>query len=286
MKNKKTISKTTQVNKSESFDLVQWFCIIDDFFKLIKPEEVRVGRKPTLTISELATIILIGARYECGCLKSLYSLIKERFSIDFTIPNYQNFVCLMNKYSIHCMNMIQYLVSIFKNQKGVITFCDSTKLEVCKIYREYAHKVMRLVATKSKSTTGWFYGMRLHILCDRDGKLMGIRITTASTGERCILERFMDSISECIIVADAGYVSNTLNKKAAINKNILLTAVRKNMRTVATNFQNKCMNMRSRIETVFGVMKGRYNLVSSLPRSINGYLAHYIRSIFAYRLLG
>jgi hypothetical protein len=58
-----------------------------------------------------------------------------------------------------------------------------------------------------------------------------------------------------------------------------------NMKTLATLWQNKCMNMRSRIETVFDVLKERYGLVTSLPRSVDGYIAHYIRYLFAYLVL-
>jgi hypothetical protein len=58
-----------------------------------------------------------------------------------------------------------------------------------------------------------------------------------------------------------------------------------NMKTLATLWQNKVMNMRSRIETVFDVLKERYGLVTSLPRSVDGYIAHYIRCLFAYLVL-
>jgi hypothetical protein len=44
--------------------------------------------------------------------------------------------------------------------------------------------------------------------------------------------------------------------------------------------------MRSRIETVFNILKERYGLVTSLPRSINGYLSHYIRVLFCYLVIG
>jgi hypothetical protein len=89
----------------------------------------------------------------------------------------------------------------------------------------------------------------------------------------------------CLEFLEVDYVSNELEIQANKNNNILLTAKRKNMKTLAALWQNKCMNMISRIETVFDVLKERYNLVTSLPRSISGYLAHYIRTIFAYMIL-
>jgi hypothetical protein len=114
---------------------------------------------------------------------------------------------------------------------------------------------------------------------------MKLRFTTATTIERSILSEFLDELHDSIIVGDAGYLSSELDLKAHKNNNILLTAKRLNMKTLATIWQNKCMNMRSRIETVFDVLKERHKLITSLPRSLHGYLAHYIRCLFGYMVL-
>ena len=41
---------------------------------------------------------------------------------------------------------------------------------------------------------------------------------------------------------------------------------------------------RNIIETVFSVLKDRLGLVTSLPRSLDGYLTHYILVLLAYQL--
>jgi len=202
---------TTPVISKDNFDLVTSYCILDDFFKFFDTEnDSKVGRKASLSVSEIATITLIGLVYECGCLKSLYKLLFDKFRYEFKLPAYQNFVNLMNKNSIYLLKFISVICSFNNKQSGIITFCDSTKLEVCKIYRESKHKTMKVLATKSKSTTGWFYGLRLHILCDQDGNLMQIKFTTATTGERQVLDEFLGRIKECTVIADAGYLSKEL----------------------------------------------------------------------------
>lgn len=277
-------SQNNQLNNSlistKNFDLVKTFCIVDDFFRYFNTS--KCGRKAVLSISELVTIWLIGKVYEVSCLKRLYELVADRFSRDFRLPSYKNFVMGMNYTSIYMLVFVQTVLGLTKSTKGDICFIDGTKLEVCKIYREGKHKTMRLLARKSKSTTGWYYGLKLHLLCDKDGNLIRIKFTTATVDERLPLKEFMESMTESIFVGDAGYVSSELEIQAHKNNNILLTAKRKNMRTLATIWNNKCINMRSRIETVFDVLKERYNLVTSLPRSISGYLAHYVRCLFGY----
>ena len=41
---------------------------------------------------------------------------------------------------------------------------DSTPIRVCHIKREKSHKVFKGMATKGKSTIGWFFGFKLHLV--------------------------------------------------------------------------------------------------------------------------
>ena len=283
---KTTISLTNSIHISRNnFDLVKSYCIIDDFFSCVGHRTSNTGRPSVLSVSEMVTICIIGQVYDISCLQRLYELVNDCFSKDFRLPSYKNFVCGMNSVSKSLLLFINTVVSTRNTTKGDVCFVDGTKIEVCKIYREKRHKTMKKLATKSKSTIGWWYGLKLHVICDRNGNILKLRITTATTSEREVLSSFLDELHNSIVVGDAGYVSNELDLKASENHNILLTAKRKNMKTISTLWQNKCMNMRSRIETVFDVLKERYNLVTSLPRSVNGYLAHYIRCLFGYMVL-
>jgi hypothetical protein len=271
----------------KNFDLVKCFCIVDDFFRIVSLNQGKKGGRPSvLSVSEMVTICIIGQVYEIPCLKRLYELVSDRFCHGFNLPSYQNFVVGINQVAKYMLLFINSLLSTRNTTNGDICFIDGTKIEVCKIYREKRHRTMKKLATKSKSTTGWWYGLKLHTVCDRKGYLMKIKITTATTGEREVLNSFLDELYDSIIVGGAGYLSGELELKANQSNNILLTAKRKNMKTMAGDWQNKVMNMRSRIETVFDVLKERYNLVTSSPRSISGYLAHYIRCLFGYIVLG
>jgi hypothetical protein len=141
---------------------------------------------------------------------------------------------------------------------------------------------MKLLATKSKSTTGWYFGIKLHILVDQNGKIIMFMFSTSTTDDRAFLRKILTIIQFSIIVGDAGYLSKELESLAKENNNILLTAKRSNMKIVGAMWQQKLMNMRSTVETVFSVMKTRMNLINTLPRSVNGYLNHYVRTLFKY----
>jgi hypothetical protein len=111
----------------------------------------------------------------------------------------------------------------------------------------------------------WFYGFKLHGVCDGSGRLVAIRITPAN-------------------VADAAYVSAALRKELWERGLRLLTPLRKNMKGLASQAELQAIKARGLIESVFSVLKERRGIVSTLPRSIAGYLAHYIHTLLAYQL--
>ena len=65
---------------------------------------------------------------------------------------------------------------------------------------------------------------------------------------------------------------------------LLLTPLRKNRKGLASLEQREQLKGRSIIEMVFSVLKDRLGLVTSLPRSLDGYLTHYILLLLAYQL--
>jgi Transposase DDE domain len=276
-----TISK-----KTNNFDIVISYCVIDDLLKAVGYEKHNIGRPSTLSASETITIMLFQSSYEIQTMKALHKLASVYLKNDIKVPSYSNFVKAMNYYSYIASIIIVVLLELNKSVSTRVKFVDSTILPVCKVYRQYSHKVMKSLATKGKSTLGWFYGLKLHIVCDTNGILCAIHFTTGSVHDVTAVDQLLRYITESILVLDAGYVSKDQQCKESNKCNVYLNAVRANMKVIATIWQQILMNQRSRIETLFDVLKERFHLVTSLPRSINGYLAHYIRSILCYMLIG
>jgi len=265
--------------------LVSTFSIFDDLVALLKLGKQTSGRKPSLCLSEIATISLIKAEYQIKTLKGLYKLLKNRFKKEFSLPDYKNFVLLMNKDAKFILILLNALLGFNQKKAGVIKIIDSTSLPVCKNYRIRSHKTMKVLASRAKSSLGWFYGLKLHALTDVKGNLLGIRFTTARVDDRVILDSFLDKLYQSIILADAGYCSRKLEKKARKMGNLLFTCLRKNTKRLATFLDICLLNLRPRIESLFSILKERLGLVTSLPRSVDGYLAHYIHTIFGYLML-
>lgn len=212
----------------------------------------------------------------------MYRLLQDRFSNDFTLPCYKNFVVTMNDNSSALLFLIQLLLSFKNKTSGIIKIADSTAIPVCKNSRIPSHKVMKRLATRSKTTMGWFYGLKLHVITDEKGNLLKLLFTTGNVDDRKALDHFLQTLSNSLILADAGYISPKLQKRALKRRNLLLTCVRNNMKKIMTPLHHFLLNQRIHVEQLFNVLKERYYLVTSLPRSEKGYLAHYIRVLFGY----
>lgn len=288
----------TYLNKFDNLDLIliAIYCFVDDFIKgivnsiqyaLKKPDHLTPPTKQhQISIAELISLALF--RFFTGHRnwKQFYKFITTYHISDFpNIANYQNFLSAMNKLSFFALFLLHALMNFFKSITGLegVKIADSTKLEVCKIKREFTHKVAKYLAHKSKSTMGWFYGFKLHIICNTLMQILSFRITRGNTDDRKGLARMWNTIFG-LIIADAGYIGKNWQKKAMNLGKHLITSVKANMKKIMTEAQHQLLNVRQRVETVFSVLKIRLGLETSLPRSPLGHFAHYIWCITAYQV--
>jgi Transposase DDE domain len=253
---------------------------VQNFFTDIYKDKRQLGRPPKLNTAEVATILMIQSEFgNCNLLR-LHNLLKTHYLEHFDLPCYKNFVLTMHRATVNLIEILNWIFHYFSNKN--LMFIDSSALPVCKIYREKKHKTMKKLARKSKTTTGWYYGLKLHLVSDDNGNPVFLRFTTATVDDREILEVILGKFYDKMFIADAGYLSSKYQKIGMQNYNFTLTPCRSNTKTLSALWQNNLMNMRSIIETVFSILKTHYGLVDTISRSVNGYLTNYLRAIFRY----
>ena len=143
---------------------------------------------------------------------------------------------------------------------------------------------MKSLASWGHSGKGLFYGVKLHLTSDLNRRLLSISFAPGNTSDKAMFMKVNKDLMG-IFVADAGYISEKLEKEFYIeNKRILFSKPRKNMKKMITFFQKKLYDTRMIIELNFRNLKMFYGLLTSLPRSVDGYIANYIHSILAYVL--
>ena len=62
-------------------------------------------------------------------------------------------------------------IALMKDQRSQYLWVNSTPLQVCKNQRIQCHKSLAKIASRAKSSMGWFYGCKLHIAMNQPGEI-------------------------------------------------------------------------------------------------------------------
>jgi hypothetical protein len=239
--------------------------------------EKTTGRKLALPIIETITLALYKQTQNIQTKIALWK--------DFRPPcSYKTMVVNMNRYALLALSVLMRILRMNRSHAHPIKHTDSTDIPVCLNKNAKSHKIMYGLAAWGHSGKGHYYGIKLHLTSDLKRQLLAVRFSPANThGAKIFLKLNKDL--DGIFVADAEFTSEKLQREFyQEHKRILFAKPRKNMKKLITAFQYRLYNTRMLIELNFRNLKLFFGLVTSLPRSINGYFANYFYSILAYAL--
>jgi transposase len=247
-------------------------------FKLVKVETSPTKGRPR-KISEIDSLTL--ALYQHistrATKKSVFDDLKETLSC-----SYKTFVVSINASAILCLRLLFIIMRLGRKYQHLVKYTDSTDIPVCLKKNADEHQTMKDLSTWGRSTKGWYFGLKLTITRDAEGRLLAIMFTRADGKDRDIFRTINQDIFG-ILIADAGYVSKQLEKDMNIeNKRWLLIRPYKTMKKLMTKWQEELYKGRFQIEFDFRSLKLFHGLITSLPRSINGYLANYLHAILSF----
>lgn len=169
-------------------------------------------------------------------------------------------------------------------QSTGITFADSTPIRVCKNKRIKRNKVFKDIATVGKSTMGWFYGFKLHLIVNEKGDVINFVITQGNVDDREPLKNgnFLEKIKGKLY-ADKGYISEKLTQLLFIDGIQLITGIRDNMKNCLLELKDKILlRKRSLIETINDELKNICQIEHSRHRSFENFISNLISGLIAY----
>ena len=155
--------------------IIHIFCLVDDFCKEFEPQwksyllarstpkgDTRAKRSMNLSMSEIMTLVIYFHHSKFRTFKDYYNLlVKDRLQKYFPkSPSYSRFVELMKRV---LFPLFVFLQRILGKCDG-LSFVDSTVLTVCHVRRISSHRVFGKMAKRGKTSTGWFFGFKLHIV--------------------------------------------------------------------------------------------------------------------------
>jgi len=264
----------------EAHHIADLYCWIDD---LVPKVPKRTGRPALLSDAEVITILAWNALIlRQKTLKDLHRFVSLYHAEDFRLPAYPTFVA-------HCHRTLPqtllFLETILADEAPV-RIMDATMLPVCALARADHHKTAKNLARFGKNWQGWHYGFKLHASIDLSGKLSGLALTPANIYDAQAMPRILNGHCR-VAVGDTLYGASVMRKKIwrAYGTIVIATPHPKQKRKIAAPWQIDLLNMRSKIESVFDYLKEHMHLVSSFPRSITGYLVHYVRVLLGYQIM-
>jgi hypothetical protein len=258
--------------------LIEIFCCIDDFCiefsttlensSLKRDLKNKKVPEPGLTISEMMTIELFYHFSGCKCFKYYYKNLVEGQLISYfpKLLSYNRFVQLKPRMNLYLFAFIN--LARIGNKTGIY-FIDSAKLPVCHNLRIYSNRVFKGIAKRGKTSTGWFHGLKIHIIINHHGELKGFWLTPGNVSDRngkVVMKTCKGLYGK--IFGDKGYISSEMTKNLFNQGLSLITKIQKNMKNKLMKIEDKILLMkRGLVETVIDLLKAICDIDHTRHRS-------------------
>ena len=131
---------------------------------------------------------------------------------------------------------------------------------------------------------GWFFGFKLHLVCNEKGELLNFSLTKGNVDDRnpdVINVLTKDLFGK--LYADKGYISQKLFEMLFDEGVHLVTGIRSNMKNSLMSFRDKILlRKRSVIESINDELKNICQIEHSRHRSTHNFIMNIIAALVAY----
>src|SRR5579859_1282999 len=270
--------------------ILDLYCSVDTFWQAFEPlwerEVLAAGRRQRkratqLSPSEIMTILILFQQSGYRTFKGFYTQhVQTQLRAEFPqLVSYSRFVALIPRV---LLPLAVYLQTQMGSCTGV-SFVDSTALAVCHNARIAQHRVFAVDARRGKTSVGWFYGFKLHLVVNDRGELLAFCLTPGNTDDRRPVPRLVRRLFGRLF-GDKGYISQPLAEQLLVTHGVrLITKLRKNMRNILLPLADRLLlRKRALIETIIDQLKNVCQIEHTRHRSPYNFLAHLLAGLIAY----
>lgn len=269
--------------------ITEIYFLVDEFNQQFQKELANhlVGnaakRPPKLSSSEVMTIMILFHDKGYKCMKHFYKQYVQKHLTDMfpKTVSYNRFTELMQNVNLP---LAIFLQTCCMGETTGISFMDSTPIRVCKNKRIKRNKVFKGIAQLGKSTMGYFFGFKLHLVINEKGELLNFIITPGNADDREPLKnkRFVAKLKGKLF-GDKGYISNKLAELLFVDGIQLITSIKKNMKNCLMQMSDKILlRKRAVIETVNDELKNICQVEHSRHRSFGNFISNLIAGLITY----
>lgn len=273
--------------------VIEIFCMADDFCKffdammekytLKETKRRNYHRDGTLSNAEVMVIMILFHSSGYRCLKHFYlEHVSGHLRHLFPHPvSYNRFVELEKEVAIP---LALFIKKVLLGKCTGISFVDRPPLRVCRNQRIHIHKTFKGIAQRGKCSMGWFYGFKLHLICNEKGELLNFMIAPGDVDDRKPLERkaFMEFLYGKL-VGDKGYIGKGLFQRLFVDGIQLITKLKSNMKGAIMRISDRVLTRkRAIIETINDELKNIAQVEHSRHRSFENFIANMLGALAAY----
>ena len=188
------------------------------------------------------------------------------------LVSYERFVGLMPGV---LAPLCAYLMHCYGSGTGV-SFIDSTPLAVCHNRRIASHRAFAGIARRGKTSVGWFFSFKLHLVVNDRGELLACRLTPGHVDDRTPVPQLTHGLSGRLF-GDRGYISQKLVSQLFEQGLRLITGLRRNMKPRPLPPEDRALlRKRAVIESINDQLKNisqiehnRYRSPANFPRPVD-----------------
>jgi hypothetical protein len=273
--------------------LIHIFILLDDFckaflawqeIKQMGTAQKKAGRPSRLSESEVLTILIYYHYSGYKCFAYFYKDMILEGVLKSYFPNAVSYNRFVERIPDQLALLYMFLKFCTLSSRRTKTyFADSKKLPVCHNLRIHSHKVFAGIAQRGKSSTGWFYGLKLHLLINEYGEIINFIITPgniADNNDHVLRILLAGCQGKCY--ADKGYLTKIFEELYEQGL-YLITKIRKNMKNKLMLFSDKIkLKKRGLIESVNDLLMTVFDIDHTRHRSPVNAIAHAFSGLIAY----
>jgi transposase len=189
--------------------MIELYCFVDEFLKThprLAQWRHSPHAQPQFSDAEVLTIALLQGVFEVATLKQTYRLVAQNWRTAFPrLASYQQWLTRVH----HLLPQVGRLLATTCTHVGRaahLYLIDSKPIPLCQPIR---HGRVRLLRDEGayfgKSSKGWFFGFKLHLLRHIDGRVLNILLTPGNCDDRVPALALVQGLAGGVTLGDLGY---------------------------------------------------------------------------------
>ena len=272
--------------------LLELFVHVDDFCQTFLPNlehhllsngAIQRRRARSLSVSEVMTILIHFHQSHYRDFKAYYcEHVLPHLHTEF--PGLVSYTRFVDYIPSALFPLCAYFKYTCLGDCTGISFIDSTSLDVCLNQRISSHKVFAGLAGRGMTSTGWFFGFKLHLVINDRGEILSVRLTPGNVDDRKPVPQLMRKLFGKVY-GDKGYISKPLYELLRQTLGIqFVTKLRSNAknRSPMPWIDRIMLRKRAIIETVIDQLKNISQIEHSRHRSVTSFMVNLLCGLIAY----